>query len=221
MKIPERKNHPNGVFPIIFPAITFTWYYYSPFKSYTIMSKQQAMRPGKYLSCFAAILLLLATTTSCKKSSGGETEESPGKNTFSLDGKTFKDATISYDANDAQLRVTHIAPGSPFNTVNSVTISFSDDKIPTEGGTFRIVNNPYSPGDTSNNDELSIIFTSFPYNYGSYYDDKRYSPRFEPQQTATVSVDANKKVTVRFSNIVLTNNVDATTTTASGSITQP
>lgn len=158
--------------------------------------------------------------TSCKKESANTNNPPAGENTFIIDGKTYAATNVFYIESSNMIKAQRVTPGSGLNEVETVSVIFSDDELPVAGGDFVIVNDPYSPGDKTNNNQVSILATTFPYDYGSYVDDNPYNPVLSPQQHITVSITSNNKVNVKFSNIAV-KDVAGKATTISGNFTQP
>ncbi len=179
-----------------------------------MISKQKLC--ANICACFflAAALFL----SSCKKSTSGDGEEG-GENTFVIEGKTYTATSVSYMPEQNMLRAQRIAPGSGLNEIESVSIVFSDEDLPTTGGSFDIVSDPYSPGDRTNNNQVSLYASTFPYDYGSYMDNNLFYPKLSPVQHVTVTITNNKKINVKFSGITVSSQTGVST--ISGNITQP
>ncbi|MFN8284000.1 MAG: hypothetical protein U0U67_12345 [Chitinophagales bacterium] len=167
----------------------------------------------------SAICMTSLLFFSCKKDNVKDNGAVPGENTFVIDGVTYKADNVFYIESSNTLKAQKITSGSPFNNVYSMSVTFSDDDLPGSGGEFKVVNNAYSPGDNTDNDEVELLASTFPHDFGSYYDNNTINPSLSPQQHVTVALKSGK-VNVQFSNLKATD-VDGKTVSISGNITEP
>jgi len=171
--------------------------------------------------CFSLFITAVTLLTSCKKESATPQKNNvDSENTFTIDGKTYKATNVFYIESSNSIKAQKITPTSGLNEVETVSITFSDDELPTAGGNFDIVSDPYSPGDKTNNNQVSVLATAFPYERNGIMDDNSYIPALNPVQQVVVSMTANNKVNVKFSNISV-KDITGKATTISGNITQP
>ena len=163
------------------------------------MTRLNTFSTNSFLCLLAASSLFFA---SCKK--GGDNNDGDGKgdkeNTFTIDGTTYEATQISYISDLNILRAQRITPTSGLNEVESLSITFSDDEFPTTGGSFDVVQDPYSPGDKTNNNQVSITASTFPHMNGSMADDFHYYPKFSPVQHINVTISGNT-INVKFSDL--------------------
>lgn len=166
----------------------------------------------------ALLAVSLVVFSSCKKES--TTSSGGGENTFKIDGKTYEATKVFYIESDNIIKAQRVKSGTGLNEVQAISITFSDAKLPTTGGSFEIVSDPYSPGNTANNNQVSILASTFPYDFGSYVDDNTFKPLLSPVQHVTVTINSSKKINVQFTNIAV-KDINGKATTISGNITQP
>jgi hypothetical protein len=182
------------------------------------MIRKKTILKGFYFSLFIAAITSL---TSCKKEdSTSQKNNTDGENSFTIDGKTYEATQVFYIESSNSIKAQRITPTSGLNEVETVSITFSDDELPTTGGSFDVVSDPYSPGNKDNNNQVSVLATTFPYEINGIMDDNTYLPSLSPVQQVTVSITANNKVNVKFSNISV-KDITGKVTTISGNITQP
>ena len=169
---------------------------------------------------YGLLVAPLLLTVSCKKESTTKNDGSLTENSFTIDGKTYVATQVFYDDFDNELKAQRITPTSGLNEVVSVSVTFSDSDLPTTGGTFKVVADPYSPGDDTDNNEVSVFASTFPYDYGTYVDNNLFYPVLTLTQNVTVTINSSNKVNVKFTNLSV-KDASGKTTTISGNVTQP
>jgi hypothetical protein len=138
------------------------------------------MKKAYFLTGILSVLLFV----SCKKSGTDKQDDgAPAANTFVINGESFSVGNAkAIDESSIQ------ASGLSNNIGYGINIAFFE-ALPTTGGTFTIMNKLTKPG------QMCIHIAT---NGGS----KMYVS-LDGTQTGTVTVDAQGKITVKFSNIEL------------------